>query len=487
MGNSRNQPMLDKPRTPVNRWTGIKRKLMNIDVRRIDIRHMTPFQRRLASGTLALLLLAAAFGFYLSRTSLYTVEVGGDVIGVAKSKAAVVAMIDQLSAEISQGWDREVWLDGNVTYRRVRDRGLTPDDPEALKSKLNRYLPLMTNAFVITVDGRPAVGLVDKDTAQGIIDEIKDTYRQGLTAKGADVVLVKIEQRVEVKQSACKVSDLRSAEDAKQILLRGTDRIVTATVQRGDSMWLIAQRANMPVDDLIKANPDVKPSQIQPGQKINLVKADPYVTLYSVERRTYTEAIPYAVQTKKDDSLWPWVRKVEQKGKSGQRQRVVEITRENGIEVSTKTIETKTLSTPVTEIAVVGTKQIPDRGTGTFVWPTMGVITSRFGYRGREYHTGLDIGAPLGTAVLAADSGTVVDAGWHGNLGRYVLIDHGGGHIKTTYAHMSSIAVAIGDTVEKGQLIGRVGNTGRSTGPHLHFEVRVDGKAVNPLNYYPND
>lgn len=463
-------------------WSGLMQR-----IRQFNPKQLSPVQRRLAIGAAALLITLTIVGVYVNQHTLCTVEVGGDVIGVAHSKAAVTSLIRELSAELSQAWQREVWLDSRVTYRRVRDRGLAPDDPEALKSKLERYLPLMTNAYVITVDGNPVVGLVDKAAAQGVIDGIKSAYEQNLTAKGAQVVLVKIEQRVEVKQMPCKVADLRSPEDAKEILLRGTDRIVTTTVQRGESLWLIAQRANMSVEDLIKANPDVKPTQIQPGQKINLVKADPYVTLYSVERRTYTEAIPYAVQTKEDSSLWPWVRRVLQPGRSGQRQRVVEITRKNGAEVSAKTIETKVISEPVTEIAVVGTKQIPDRGTGSFVWPTMGVITSRFGYRRSGYHSGIDIGAPIGTPVLAADSGMVVDAGWHGNLGRYVMIDHGGGRTKTIYGHLSSIAVKTGDTVEKGQLIGRVGNTGRSTGPHLHFEVRVNDKAVNPLNFYPQN
>lgn len=468
-------------------WASLRQKLSLGGLRKIDLAKATPLQRRLAIGAAGLVVLAAACVLYLNQHSLYTVEVGGDVIGVARSKSAVVSMINDLSAELSQGWDRKVWLDGNVTYRRVSSRGLSPDDPEALKSKLNRYLPLMTNAYVIMVDGRSVVGLVDQAAAQGVIDKIKNTYQQSLTAKGAEVVTVKIEQQVTVKESACKVSDLRSAADAEQILLKGTDRIVTATVQRGESLWVIAQRANMSVDELIKANPDVKPSQIQPGQKINLVKADPYVTLYSVERRTYTESIPYSVQTKQDGSLWPWVRKVEQAGKSGQRQRTVEITRENGTEVDSKTIESTVLSQPITEIAVVGTKQIPDRGTGSFVWPTMGVITSRFGYRSHEYHTGLDIGAPIGTAVLAADSGTVVYAAYQGGLGRHIIVDHGGGHVTTTYGHLSVISVKVGDTVEKGQMIGRVGSTGRSTGPHLHFEVRVDGTAVNPLNYYPQN
>jgi murein DD-endopeptidase MepM/ murein hydrolase activator NlpD len=98
-------------------------------------------------------------------------------------------------------------------------------------------------------------------------------------------------------------------------------------------------------------------------------------------------------------------------------------------------------------------------------------------------HEGVDIGAKTGTEVLAADSGMVSFAGWNGNYGYLVKIDHGGGK-ETRYAHLSKMAVKTGDTVTKGKVIGYVGSTGRSTGPHLHFEVRINGTAKNPLGFY---
>lgn len=132
-------------------------------------------------------------------------------------------------------------------------------------------------------------------------------------------------------------------------------------------------------------------------------------------------------------------------------------------------------------------------GTGNLVWPSYCTyITSRQGPRTHpvtgEYknHGGTDIGASYGSAIYAADSGTVVRSsdGWNGGWGNYVMIDHGNG-MQTLYAHMSSRAVSVGQTVSRGQTIGYVGSTGMSTGPHLHFEMYVNGSRIDPQTRYP--
>ncbi|MBV8498885.1 MAG: peptidoglycan DD-metalloendopeptidase family protein [Candidatus Eremiobacteraeota bacterium] len=122
---------------------------------------------------------------------------------------------------------------------------------------------------------------------------------------------------------------------------------------------------------------------------------------------------------------------------------------------------------------------------GSFSWPVTGTITSPFGWRSNpfggapEFHQGLDIAAPSGTTVTAAAAGTVIMAQWYGGYGNYILIDHGGGY-STGYGHLSAIYVSTGQAVQRGQAIGAVGSTGQSTGPHLHFEIRIAGKPVDP-------
>jgi len=128
------------------------------------------------------------------------------------------------------------------------------------------------------------------------------------------------------------------------------------------------------------------------------------------------------------------------------------------------------------------------KGKGVLAWPVVGQVTSGFGYRihpifhVRKMHTGIDIDAEMGDPVKAAAAGTVVSAGWRGGYGKCVVVQHSGG-LATLYAHLSVISVTAGDKVKLGQVLGKVGSTGYSTGPHLHFEVRVNGEAVDPLGY----
>jgi len=142
---------------------------------------------------------------------------------------------------------------------------------------------------------------------------------------------------------------------------------------------------------------------------------------------------------------------------------------------------------------MVNPSALPRQGTGPFVWPSShtGNVTSRFGWRihpitgQNRHHNGIDIAAPgiNGTPVIAAASGIVVQSRWNGGFGNFILINHGNGYA-TLYAHNSANLVSAGTPVVQGQIIGRVGSTGNSTGPHIHFEVHRNGTPVDPMNYF---
>lgn len=163
--------------------------------------------------------------------------------------------------------------------------------------------------------------------------------------------------------------------------------------------------------------------------------------------------------------------------------------RSTGRTVSTRSASVNNAPAVSNDVVSYGEKATPEAKTGEFYWPVPGHhrITSPFGYRMhpilkyRKLHTGVDIGAPNGTPVVSAGSGTVIASRFMSGYGNCIMIDHGGK--VTVYAHLSSRAVSPGQSVSAGETIGYVGSTGMSTGAHLHFEVRVNGAVQNPLNY----
>ncbi len=125
-----------------------------------------------------------------------------------------------------------------------------------------------------------------------------------------------------------------------------------------------------------------------------------------------------------------------------------------------------------------------DTPAGLLAWPVHGLLTSSFGPRWGEFHRGIDIAVPYGSVVRASEAGVVTKSGWYYGYGRVVVIDHENG-LTTVYGHNSRLLVSAGDRVEKGQPIALAGSSGRSTGPHVHFEVHVNGRPVNPLRHLP--
>lgn len=152
----------------------------------------------------------------------------------------------------------------------------------------------------------------------------------------------------------------------------------------------------------------------------------------------------------------------------------------NGSVVDEELLYSKLLKAPQNKIVAIGTKS--NIVGMAFIRPARGYISSYFGQRWGRMHQGIDIAAPTGTPICSADDGVVVFAGWMSGYGNCVIIDHGSGY-KTLYGHASKIYTSEGKRVSKGEKIAAVGSTGRSTGPHLHFEVRKNNIPQNPLKY----
>lgn len=205
---------------------------------------------------------------------------------------------------------------------------------------------------------------------------------------------------------------------------------------------------------------------------------------------TELEILPIAYETvyKNSSSYYEGVQKVHTVGKNGEKQMTYRVTYEDSKETDKSLTEEKTLTKPTDKVVLVGTKK-STASTGTYAWPTKSVyITSKYGWRtifgNREYHYGIDLRAAVGTSIYASDGGEVIFVGTSSGYGKLIRIRHDNGD-ETYYAHLNSYSVKKGDRVYKGQLIAKSGQTGRVTGPHLHFEIRKNGTRVDPEKYLP--
>lgn len=454
-------------------------------VSRVKTQGRLDYRRKLllmvAFSLLAVLIISAA-----NARGYFVVKVDGKPIGVTQDKAVHDQIIARLSeAEAAQA-GAEVRLANKITVEPAKkDKTQKPLSADELAAVLRANVTFLAKGSVITVNGQEVVALASEEEARGVISDLRGTYIQAIVSSGQSTVEdVFIREDVGIKQKEVLSSIFRKRDEAVRILGRGTDKTLNYIVQRGDSLWSIAQANEMSIDQLLQANPEVTDGDfIQEGQNLNLVVPNPYVTVASKEIVVFTVAIPYTVDVSYDGSMWPWQETVTQQGRSGEKEITQEVTRENGKEISRVTLKERVLSYPTTRKITRGSKQVPPMGSGQMAWPVQGDITSYYGWRWGSFHEGIDIAADRGTPILAADSGMVSFAGWNGGYGYLVKIDHGGGK-ETWYGHQSRIAVDVGDKVAKGDIIGYVGSTGNSTGPHLHFEVQVGGETRNPLSFY---
>lgn len=206
------------------------------------------------------------------------------------------------------------------------------------------------------------------------------------------------------------------------------------------------------------------------------------INVITTERVTATEKIERETERVEDGSMRKGQVSVTQEGADGSREVSKLVTKVNGEITKEYVIDENVTAVPVARIEKVGTVVPEGAGSGSFAMPVSGTVTSPFGTRWGRNHNGTDFGAPQGTKVLAADSGTVTFCGQSGGYGNLIILNHKNGY-ETYYGHLSRILVSQGQTVEKGEKIGEVGSTGNSTGPHLHFEIRENSVPKNPLNY----
>lgn len=361
------------------------------------------------------------------------------------------------------------------------------------------------NAYEVTMNGKFVAYVKNKDEVKGVNknigNEIKDRFGE-----------TKLEDKLVFNKIIIDDKDLTSSDVIKKTMINNINIEFDACIMKSDQKEIglvaSAKECNQVVDLLKqyytkKNNIDIKEyalkSKITYSKKkaklseissldeivskiIDINEKDPLICF---EFKGNTEAkavVEPSVAISWSDDLLKGESVVNFEGENGEKLVHKKVTMENSKVIDESIVDEEVITPAKDKLVVKGTKNPVVAQMASLATPSRGSISSPFGMRWGRMHDGIDIAASMGSQISAALDGTVNYAGWEDGYGNLIKINHGNG-LETMYGHCSSILVKNGESVKKGQKIGLVGSTGNSTGPHVHFEVRVDGKPQNPMQY----
>ena len=338
----------------------------------------------------------------------------------------------------------------------------------------------LAEATGLYVDGEFVGAMSDGNQLRTLLESLLAPYRTD--DEDETVEFVKDVQLVEGLYPISSISSLRVLHD-KVTSQEQEERIYTTV--SGDAPILIAEKNGISLSLLLALNPGIEDSLLI-GQEVIVQQSVPFLEVQVNRIETYDEDIAFKIERTVDSSQYEGYLRTTQVGKNGVERITARVTYLNGIETSREVISTETISEPVNEKVTVGGKSVAEVGTQAtstgFIWPAASgyVSCGLNGYRG---HTGMDIASSYGTAIYAAASGIVTKVAYNTTgYGYHIIISHGG-NVETLYAHCSQLFVKVGEWVTQGEQIAAMGRTGNATGVHVHFEVRSNGRYLNPANY----
>ncbi|MBQ9841661.1 MAG: M23 family metallopeptidase [Clostridia bacterium] len=436
---------------------------------------------RLVGPATAALLLVFTIGGWVNADYCLNLTYHDTELGVVES-SAVYDVGAQLARDRVINEDDSFSVDAVPVFNIALQRRQQPMDEDAVcDAILSTAGDSIVEATGLYVDGAFVGAMSSRDEMDEVLDHLQESYGAGENTKTQRVEFV---QELEKTDGLYPISTVKGSGAMRDLLTAQSVVKRTYTVQPGDTLSAVALMHDLTVSDLRQMNPQYTNSDLLAvGEELTVQNPETLLQVKVVKTVTYTETVDYKTKTVyRDDKDTDYTR-ITTYGREGQQKVVAEDTYIDGVKISRKVIKKTVTRQPVTKVVEQGTRKI---APGNFRWPVPICHNYSRGY-GRG-HYALDIcNGPVpvyGHDIVAADSGTVIYAGygWNGGFGNMVKISHGNGLV-TLYAHMSSVKVSTGQTVSRGQVIGAVGNSGASSGPHLHFEVIKNGVRVNPLNY----
>ena len=445
---------------------------------------------------------------------VYQVYLDGKEIGIVKSKEELEDYIDKQQSVIKSKYNvKNVYSPKGLDIRPYQTYKNKVESVQTIYNKIKNEKPFTIEGYIIEIKGedidrtihtlkkstftnameKSIATFVDKDQYELYLDnkqaQIKDT--------GSIIENIEIEEDITIKKDLIPVdSEIFTNEDelTKLLLFGTTEKQATYIVQPGDTISQVAFNNKLSPEEFLIANPEFtdEDNLLFQGQEVNIGLINPQFHLV-VEKHVVEDTVKnYETEIQYDNTMLVGEEYELQKGEDGLERITKKEKYVNGEMTTVVNVTSEELKPVINAIQVKGGKVIPTVGdTSSWGWPTLQgyTISSPYGYRWGRLHSGVDIaGVGHGSPIYCSNNGVVYKAGYHYSMGNYIYVNHNNGYY-TSYEHLSKINVKVGQTVARGQVIGAMGNTGQSTGTHLHFEIWTGGPPYeggtshNPLPY----
>ncbi|GFZ33374.1 hypothetical protein CSC2_39000 [Clostridium zeae] len=385
----------------------------------------------------AIILLAVPAMIYLNvlnKIDYYCFYENGVYIACVNDKEEAREAFNQVKGDVNKRFGTTIEKSNNISFKKSSGNVISEYTLNELKENIVKNLNLNVTAFKFVI-GKNNIGYIaNKEEGKQILEKVADRYIEIGKIDKSDIVSISIDTNSEYIEEKISVSNV------------------------------------LPTDEVVNKIIETDKDSEEPLVKVEVKTKDK--TMIDVEPATIINS---------SEDLFIGESKVD-KGTNGKNEIEEESTYINGKKINTEKINEKVVVKPIDTVIHSGIKNPIPSGTAFLSKPSRGSISSNFGARWGEVHHGIDIASNVGDPIGAALDGMVKETSYNSVYGNMIVVDHGGG-IETIYGHCSKILVKPGQKIKRGDTIGKVGTTGRSTGPHLHFELRVNGTAINPNKY----
>ena len=442
----------------------------------------------------ALALSSMVFEYVINQPYALAVQVNGETVGYVANEDVFDTAREDVMERISYAGSDKTELTIEPSYTIAVAHHML-DENEMADAIIQSAGDQIGEGTALYLDGELTAVCSDGDALRAYFTSRLEPYE----VPDDPNVSVGFNKQVTLEDGLYFKDSLQDYADVEKALSDVKQAQKVYTVKTGDTLWDIAHKNDLTFRELCALNTNFKgeplneKSNIREGDELIVTKEEAALEVRITRIETREEEVAFAIETTKSNEYTKGTTKVLQEGQNGLRRVTFQnVYDTNNVLVEQTILSTEVIKEPVNKKVVQGTKKVKSStkfitGSGQFIWPVPNYRYCSRWYGGR--HRGVDICAPAGTPIYASAGGTITKAGYNKagagtGYGYSVIINHGGGY-SSVYAHCLSLTVSAGQTVKQGQLIGYVGSTGRSTGNHCHFEIRLNGSYIPPQNVFP--